>query len=72
MGKTKDLFIEQQENLIAGDKTEVKHSLNYVLIQDIPCPNCNANALLSNSKTEAVCEACGQEYTRTGNSFRFK
>ena len=82
MGRMKELFIEQQ-NEMEADNTFYKgvhdsmiHSLarkaieEYITEGDTPCPNCNQPSLLRN-EVNAKCLECAQEFTYVGSALRF-
>ena len=82
MGKMKELFIEQQ-NEMEADNTFYKgvhdsmiHSYarkaieEYIEDGDTPCPNCNMPTLLRN-ESNAKCTECGQEFVYVGSALRF-
>jgi Zn finger protein HypA/HybF involved in hydrogenase expression len=83
MGKMKELFIEQQ-NEMEADNTFYKgvhdsmiHSYarkaieEYIEEGDTPCPNCNMPTLLRN-ESNAKCTECGQEFVYVdGGALRF-
>ena len=83
MGKMKELFIEQQ-NEMEADSTFYKgvhdsmiHSYarkaieEYIEEGDTPCPNCNMPTLLRN-ESNAKCTECGQEFVYVdGGALRF-
>ena len=82
MGKMKELFIEQQ-NEMEADNTFYKgvhdsmiHSYarkaieEYIEECDTPCPNCNMPTLLRN-ESNAKCTECGQEFVYVGSALRF-
>jgi len=79
MGKMKELFIEQQDELmyrgsqdpriIALFRPDVEST--FIKVDNHPCPNCNQPAIMRN-ESEACCEACGQSYVYVGSSLRFK
>jgi hypothetical protein len=82
MGKMKELFIEQQ-NEMEADNTFYKgvhdsmiHSYarkaieEYIEEGDTPCPNCNMPTLLRN-ESNAKCTECGQEFVYVGSALRF-
>jgi hypothetical protein len=70
MGKMKELFIEQQQELeyqqLANEKLE-----KFVKVDATPCPNCFKPTLLRN-ESEASCEACGQSFYYVNGVLRFK
>ena len=82
MGKMKELFIEQQNELEAnntfykGVHDSMIHSLartaieEYIEEGDTPCPNCNTPSLLRN-ESNAKCTECGQEFVYVGSALRF-
>lgn len=82
MGKMKELFIEQQNELEAdntfyeGVHDSMIHSLartaieEYIKEGDTPCPNCNTPSLLRN-ESNAKCTECGQEFVYVGSALRF-
>ena len=83
MGKMKELFIEQQ-NEMEADNTFYKgvhdsmiHSYarkaieEYIEEGDTPCPNCNMPSLLRN-ESNAKCTECAQEFVYVdGGALRF-
>jgi len=82
MGKMKELFIEQQ-NEMEADNTLYKgvhdsmiHSYarkaieEYIEEGDTPCPNCNMPTLLRN-ESNAKCTECAQEFVYVGSALRF-
>mgnify|MGYP003683288547 FL=1 len=82
MGKMKELFIEQQ-NEMEADNTFYKgvhdsmiHSYarkaieEYIEEGDTPCPNCNMPTLLRN-ESNAKCTECAQEFVYVGSALRF-
>ena len=83
MGKMKELFIEQQ-NEMEADNTFYKgvhdsmiHSYarkaieEYIEEGDTPCPNCNMPTLLRN-ESNAKCTECAQEFVYVdGGALRF-
>ncbi len=83
MGKMKELFIEQQ-NEMEADNTFYKgvhdsmiHSYarkaieEYIEEGDTPCPNCNLPTLLRN-ESNAKCTECAQEFVYVdGGALRF-
>jgi hypothetical protein len=82
MGRMKELFIEQQ-NEMEADNTFYKgvhdsmiHSYarkaieEYIEEGDTPCPNCNMPALLRN-ESNAKCTECAQEFVYVGSALRF-
>jgi hypothetical protein len=82
MGRMKELFIEQQ-NEMEADNTFYKgvhdsmiHSYarkaieEYIEEGDTPCPNCNMPTLLRN-ESNAKCTECGQEFVYVGSALRF-
>ena len=82
MGKMKELFIEQQ-NEMEADNTFYKgvhdsmiHSYarkaieEYIEEGDTPCPNCNMPTLLRN-ESNAKCTEWGQEFVYVGSALRF-
>ena len=77
MGKMKELFIEQQEELeYRGAHDAMIHSYarkaieEYIEEGDTPCPNCNMPTLLRN-ESNAKCTECGQEFVYVGSALRF-
>ena len=82
MGRMKELFIEQQEELEAdntfykGVHDSMIHSYarkaieEYIEEGDTPCPNCNMPALLRN-ESNAKCTECAQEFVYVGSALRF-
>jgi|TARA_R110001632_G_scaffold151723_3_gene269348 hypothetical protein len=82
MGRMKELFIEQQ-NEMEADNTFYKgvhdsmiHSLarkaieEYIEEGDTPCPNCSQPSLLRN-EANAKCLECAQEFVYVGSALRF-
>ena len=83
MGRMKELFIEQQ-NEMEADNTFYKgvhdsmiHSYarkaieEYIEEGETPCPNCNMPALLRN-ESNAKCTECAQEFVYVdGGALRF-
>ena len=83
MGRMKELFIEQQ-NEMEADNTFYKgvhdsmiHSYarkaieEYIEEGDTPCPNCNMPTLLRN-ESNAKCTECAQEFVYVdGGALRF-
>jgi hypothetical protein len=83
MGRMKELFIEQQ-NEMEADNTFYKgvhdsmiHSYarkaieEYIEEGDTPCPNCNMPSLLRN-ESNAKCTECAQEFVYVdGGALRF-
>tara|TARA_R110002072_G_scaffold253434_1_gene412264 strand:- start:93 stop:344 length:252 start_codon:yes stop_codon:yes gene_type:complete len=82
MGRMKELFIEQQ-NEMEADNTFYKgvhdsmiHSYarkaieEYIEEGETPCPNCNMPALLRN-ESNAKCTECAQEFVYVGSALRF-
>ena len=83
MGRMKELFIEQQ-NEMEADNTFYKgvhdsmiHSYarkaieEYIEEGDTPCPNCNLPTLLRN-ESNAKCTECAQEFVYVdGGALRF-
>ena len=82
MGRMKELFIEQQ-NEMEADNTFYKgvhdsmiHRLarkaieEYIDEGDTPCPNCNMPSLLRN-EGNAKCTECAQEFVYVGSALRF-
>ena len=82
MGRMKELFIEQQ-NEMEADNTFYKgvhdsmiHSYarkaieEYIEEGDTPCPNCNMPTLLRN-ESNAKCTECAQEFVYVGSALRF-
>ena len=77
MGRMKELFIEQQEELeYKGTHDAMIHGLSrraieeYITEGDTPCPNCNQPSLLRN-EVNAKCLECAQEFTYVGSALRF-
>ena len=77
MGKMKELFIEQQQELeYRGAHDAMIHSYarkaieEYIEEGDTPCPNCNMPTLLRN-ESNAKCTECGQEFVYVGSALRF-
>jgi|TARA_B110000977_G_scaffold133739_1_gene170314 hypothetical protein len=82
MGRMKELFIEQQ-NEMEADNTFYKgvhdsmiHSYarkaieEYIEEGETPCPNCNMPSLLRN-ESNAKCTECAQEFVYVGSALRF-
>ena len=82
MGRMKELFIEQQ-NEMEADNTFYKgvhdsmiHSYarkaieEYIEEGETPCPNCNMPTLLRN-ESNAKCTECAQEFVYVGSALRF-
>ena len=73
MGKMKELFMEQQQELeYRGAHDAMIHGLartaieEYIEEGETPCPNCNQPALLRN-ESNAKCTECGQEFVYVDN-----
>jgi len=83
MGRMKELFIEQQ-NEMEADNTFYKgvhdsmiHSYARKAIEEYidthdetPCPNCGDPALIRN-ESNAKCTECAQEFVYVGSALRF-
>ena len=77
MGKMKELFMKQQEELeYRGSEDAIIHSLSrkaieeYIQEGETPCPNCNQPTLLRN-ELNAKCTECAQEFVYVESSLRF-
>jgi hypothetical protein len=83
MGRMKELFIEQQNEMEAdntfykGVHDSMTHSYarkaieEYIDAPDTPCPNCNMPTLLRN-ESNAKCTECAQEFVYVdGGALRF-
>jgi len=78
MGRMKELFIEQQEELeYRGAHDAMIHSYSrkaieeYIEEGDTPCPNCHKVSLLRN-ESNARCTECGQQFIYVdGGALRF-
>ena len=77
MGKMKEIFIEQQEELAyRGAHDAMIHGLarqaceEFIKEGDTPCPNCNMPTLLRN-ELNAKCTKCAQEFVYVGSALRF-
>jgi len=78
MGRMKELFIEQQQELeYRGAHDAMIHGLSrkaieeYIEEGDTPCPNCNMPTLLRN-ESNAKCTECAQEFVYVdGGALRF-
>lgn len=79
MGKMKEIFIEQQEELhYRGAHDAMIHGLarqaceEFITEGKTPCPNCFEVELVSN-ETEAKCVNCGQQFIYIENNvLRYK
>jgi len=78
MGKMKEIFIEQQEELhYRGAHDTMIHGLarqaceEFITESETPCPNCFEVELVRN-ETEAKCTKCGQGFVYVDNALRFK
>jgi ribosomal protein S27AE len=78
MGKMKELFIEQQDELMyrgSQDPRIVQYFQQsieeFIKVDNTPCPNCNQPTLLRN-ESDAHCERCGQDFVYIGEGLRFK
>lgn len=77
MGRMKEVFMETIERDFNGDHDAHIQELakqaceEFSYLEDTPCPNC-LNRTLHRNETEAVCEACAQEFIYVGSSLRFK
>jgi ribosomal protein L37AE/L43A len=78
MGKMKELFMEQQEELeYRGAHDAMIHGLSRKAIEEYidthdetPCPNCGDPALIRN-ESNAKCTECAQEFVYVGSALRF-
>jgi len=77
MGRMKEVYMEIIERDFNGDQDAHIQALaeqsceEFSYMNDTPCPNCFNNGLHRN-ETEAICEACSQEFVFVGSSIRFK
>jgi len=78
MGKMKEIFIAQQEELAYRGAHDVMiHGLarqaceEFITEGETPCPNCFEVELVRN-ETEAECTKCGQGFVYVANALRFK
>jgi uncharacterized paraquat-inducible protein A len=77
MGKMKEIFMEMIEHEYHRDHYAYLENLNkqrceeFDYVNEQSCPNCH-NYKLHRNKTEAACDACGQEFIYVENTLRFK
>jgi hypothetical protein len=77
MGRMKEVYMEMIEQDFNGDHNAHIQELakqsceEFSYLEDTPCPNC-LNKTLHRNETEAVCEACAQEFIYVRSSLRFK
>jgi len=73
----KEVYMEMIEQDFNGDHNAHIQELakqsceEFSYLEDTPCPNC-LNKTLHRNETEAVCEACAQEFIYVRSSLRFK
>ena len=77
MGKMKEIFMEMIEHEYKGDYDAYLEDLarqsceEFSYVNEQHCPNCS-NCTLHRNETEAICDACGQNFIYVGDALRFK